>query len=240
MNVHSFAVKSIILLGEKCIEMSGNKQISMRVAHHQHFSLIFHRICFVWLFWEFFFLNVIICFCCWYFDDDDITKLYIRSVQINSQQTRGKRINNIKHLHLGLTKISLKVCNWQSFREKLLWHSVQGENIIITFGCAFAQEKYLITEFMHVSFSATNIIAVVADVVVCLCVNFVRLEKYIVVFNNLAKYIRLEFLSAFFDESIYKTQIVLPICHITCDVSSCFRSRLHLSHKTGRASRALL
>lgn len=68
---------------------------------------------------------------------------------------------------MGLTKISLKVCNWQSFREKLLWHSVQGENIIITFGCAFAQEKYLITEFMHVSFSATNIIAVVADVVVC-------------------------------------------------------------------------
>lgn len=76
-------------------------------------------------------------------------------VQINSEQIAQKKINNIKHLlRLRLTKISLKVCNWQSFGEKLLWHSVQGENIIITFGCAFVQEKYLITEFMHVSSSA--------------------------------------------------------------------------------------
>lgn len=109
----------------------------------------------------------------------------IHSVQINSKQTSSswkreeKKINNIKHLHLGLTKISLKVCNWQSFVRNYCGILVQGKNIIITFGCAFAQEKYLITEFMHVSSSATNIIVWLwADAVVCVWEYLVRLEKY--------------------------------------------------------------
>lgn len=141
-------------------------------------------------------------------------------VQINSVQIAQKeKINNIKHLlRLRLTKISLKVCNWQSFGEKLLWHSVQGENIIITFGCAFVQEKYLITEFMHVSSLCPNIIVVVA---VCVCV--VRLKKIWYFWTIWQNAFALSS-SAFFDELMRKSKF-----HFSFSLVGASGSRLHFT-----------
>lgn len=65
--------------------------------------------------------------------------------------------------------LNIYTCGWQRFRWKFEIGKVFGEiivafrswrYIIITFGCAFAQEKYLIAQFMHVSSFATNIIVV--------------------------------------------------------------------------------
>lgn len=67
-----------------------------------------------------------------------------------NEQSEKDRINNIKHVQLWLKKISSKVCNWQSFLCEIIMVFRSRRNIIITFGCVhFAQEKYLIIEFMY-------------------------------------------------------------------------------------------